>query len=337
VLGGLYLGLLEGNVSYLRTLPGDVVVSEKGAPLVTTLLQSSRIGPAEVRAVRAVPGVAQADALYGRLVSVSRGPAFTLVYLVGRRWSETFAGPVALRAGRRRPHIGEIVVDRVLAHDLGQGIGGEVVVGEAHLRIVGIADGGNAVLGTYAFVHRGALVLAGVTDPAYLFVHAAPGTDPDDLARRIDALPGVRAVTRARFLVEKQAPFRQMLLPVIALVVGLAAAAGAVVVGVVLFTATLERRLEHAILRAVGLTRRRLRAMALAESGIASAFGIGAGLAGGRLVAAGLGAAEPRFLTETPAWLALAVALGAGGLTFVATLLPLRALGRLEPAPVLRA
>ena len=279
------------------------------------------------------PACARWIPLHGRLVSLEQGPAFTLVYLVGRRWSDGFAAPVALRAGRARTHIGEIVIDRVLAGDLGQGIGGTVHVGRVPLRIVGIADGGNAVLGTYAFVHRGALVLAGFSEPAYLFVHAEPGTAPEALARAIDALPGVRAVERARFLAEKQAPFRQMLLPVIVLVVALAAGVGGAIVGTMLLTATLARRREHALLRVVGLSRRALHVTALLEGGIATALGIAVGLVGGRLIASGLGWYEPRFLTLMPAWLAAAIALGASSVGLAATALPLRALARVRPVP----
>src|SRR5262245_38778322 len=333
VLGGLYLGLLEGNVSYLRTLDADVVVSEEGAPLVTTLLQSSRIPGNLVRKVRGVPGVHAVDPLYGRLVTLEQGPTFTLVYLVGRSWGDDFAGPVTMRAGRRRVHIGEIVVDRVLASDLGVGIGGTVRIGAAELRVVGIADGGNAVLGSYAFVHHGALVLAGVRDPAYLLVRAEPGVDVDALARAIDALPGVRAVTRTRFLTEKQAPFRQMLLPVIVLVVALAAAVGGAIVGGVLLAATLERHREHATLRVVGCSARDLRALVLLEAAIATGLGVALGLASGRIVAAVFGLYEPRFLTVLPPGLAGAIATAAAVIASVAALVPLRALARVRPVP----
>ncbi|HYR95145.1 MAG TPA: hypothetical protein VEM57_00360, partial [Candidatus Binatus sp.] len=116
LLGGLYLGLLDGNVSWLRTLPGDVVVSEEAAPLVTTLLQTSRIPDVALQAVRRTPGVRRVDALRGRLVSLDEGAdRYTLVYLVGLRPTQDFAAPVAVMAGRARPRLGEIVVDRVLA------------------------------------------------------------------------------------------------------------------------------------------------------------------------------------------------------------------------------
>ena len=103
-------------------------------------------------------------------------------------------GRLGERTGRPWGRAGAPWLGGAVAEDLG----GQVAVGQAQLRIVGIADGGNAVLGTYAFVHRGALVLAGFGDPAYLFVRAAPGADPEDLARRIDALPRVRALASPR-------------------------------------------------------------------------------------------------------------------------------------------
>jgi len=337
VLAALYHGLIDANQRYLRTLEGDVVVSEAGAPLVTTLLQTSRLPPATVEAVRHTAGVARVRALHGRLVSLAGGrDRYVLVYLVGLRPPDTFAAPVAMVAGRARPQVGEIVVDEVLAHDLGQGVGGTVAIGQATLRIAGIARGGNAVLGTYAFVHEGALELSIGADPAYLFVTADRGVGADALADALAAVPGVRAVPRTRFLEEKQAPFRQMVLPVVALVVVVAAGAGGLVVAATLLADAFARREEYGVLAALGISTARLAAAALAEAAVGAGLGVALGLAAGALACAALTHAQPRFVTVLPIGVAAVIALAAVVVAAVATLLPIRLLARLDPAEVFR-
>lgn len=338
VLGGLYFGLLAGHREWLRTLPGDVVVCEAGAPLVTTLLQTSHLPATAADDVRRMPGVRDVAAIYGRVVSLGEETdRFALVYLVGLGPDDGFGGPVHVVEGHDRPRVDEILLDRVLARSLGARIGDRIAVGPARLRVGGITSGGNAVLGTYAFVHRDALEFAGSGTPAYLFVMLAPGADAEAVARHIAAgHPHLRAVTRARFDRQKAAPLRQMLLPVVALVVAIAAGVAATVVAVARLTVALAEREEWALLLALGVARWRVYAVSLLESGAAAALGVVAGLAAGSAVAAALGAYEPRFLTTTPPGLVFALAAGTFATSLLAALVPTRAVARIDPALVFR-
>jgi ABC-type lipoprotein release transport system permease subunit len=339
VLGGLYFGLAAGNLEWLRTLPGDVVVCEAGVPLVTTLLQTSRLPATAAGDVRRLPGVRDVTPLYGRVVSLGEETdRFALVYLVGLAPDDVFGAPVRVLDGHARPRIDEILLDRVLARSLGARIGDRIAVGPARLRVGGITGGGNAVLGTYAFVHRDALEFAGAGTPAYLFVDLEPGADADAVARRIVAAhPQLRAVSRARFDRQKAAPLRQMLLPVIALVVAIAVGVAATVVAVARLTVALADREDCALLLALGVARGHVYAVSLLESGAAAALGVGLGLAAGALVAAALSAYEPRFLTTTPPGLLVAVAAGTLATSLAAALVPTRAVARVDPALVFRA
>ncbi|HZP40779.1 MAG TPA: ABC transporter permease [Candidatus Binatia bacterium] len=338
VLGSLYFGLLAGHLEYLRTLPGDVVVCEAGVPLVTTLLQTSRLPATTADEIRRVPGVRDVVPLYGRVASLGEeADRFALVYLVGLAPDDRFGRPVRVLEGRDHPRTDEILLDRVLARDLGVRVGDRIPVGPARLRVGGITSGGNAVLGTYAFVHRDALEFAGAGTPAYLFVTVEPGADPEAVARGIGAgRPHLRAVARVRFDRQKAVPLRQLLLPVIALVVAIAAVVAATVVAVTRLTAALGERETWALLLALGVGRPRVYAAVLLESAAAAGLGVAAGVAGGWAAAKGLAAWEPRFLTTTPGALVLIVAAGALAVSLLAALLPLRAVARLDPALVFR-
>jgi putative ABC transport system permease protein len=337
VLGGLYAGLIAGHLEYLRTLPGDVVVSQAGVPLVTTLLHTSRLPPGVVDEVRRVPGVRDVKPLYGRVVSLAEETdRFALVYLVGLTPDDQFGAPVRVVEGHARPRVNEILIDRVLARYLGVRLGERIPAGGVRLRVGGITDGGNAVLGTYAFVHRDALDFAGFGDPGYLFVGVEPGADPAAVARRIATQPQLRAVTRARFDRQKEAPLRQMLLPVMALVVAVGAAVAGTVVAVVRVTAALAEREAYALLLALGIGRGRLYAIALLESGFATALGVVLGIGAGWGLAAALGAYEPRFLTTISASLVAAVSAGALVVGLVAAVLPAGAVARVDPALAFR-
>jgi len=239
--------------------------------------------------------------------------------------------------GHVRPALAEIVVDRVLAHDLRLGLGDALRIGDARLHVGGIARGGNAVLGSYAFVSRGALELAGVQQPSYLFVEAAPGVRPAALVARIGALPGLTAMSRPAFTRRNQALARQMVLPLIAIIVAITAAVSGNTVALTLYAATIERREEYGLLMALGVPQRRLYGTAVLQSLIASGVGLAGGLAAGRAIAGLIELVQPRFVTVLPVWLCAAIAVGAIAVGLVAAIRPVRALVRIDPVLVFRA
>jgi putative ABC transport system permease protein len=335
VAAGLYLGLLSAMVRYPASLSGAIVVAESGGS--ATMLHSSSHLPNEAAdTLRALPGVQSVRELSGRLVWLERGGRQALVYLVGLGRMEAFGVPVRMRLGNARPTFDEIVIDEVLADDLHVTIGDTITIGAVELRVVGIATGGNAVLGTFAFVQHGTLVLGGVQEPSYLFVDVGPEVTVAQMINRINQESDMHAMTREAFLASNQAQARQIVLPLIAIVVGIACAVGAAVVTLTLYTVTMERREEYGLMKAIGLGDRAVLGAAFVQGGIATGAGVALGLALGWLVSVGVGVAEPRFVTTMPAWLALAVAGAATIAGAIAAMIPVRAVARIDPALVFR-
>ena len=335
IAGGLYLGLLEAMIRYPRSLPGEIVVAEAGGS-ATLLHSSSHLDRDAAATIRRLPGVATAYELFGRLAWLEHDGRQALVYLVGLGRQSMFGLPVHLRAGKIRPEFDEIVVDEVLAHDLHVGIGDTLRVGVVDLKIVGISGGGNAVLGTYAFVQRGALVLGGIQEPSYVFVQVGPEVTVDEIIARIDQEDGMHGMTRDQFRASNQALARQIVLPLIAIVVGIACAVGGTIVGLTLYTVTMERREEYGLMKALGLPDRAVLGAAFAQGGIATSAGVVIGLVLGWGLSLVVSIVEPRFVTTMPTWLTFAVAGGAIVAGSLASMIPVRAVARIDPALVFR-
>lgn len=335
IAGGLYLGLLAAMIRYPRSLAGEIVVAEAGGS-ATMLHSSSHLAKDAAETIRKIPGVASADELNGRLAWLEREERQALVYLVGLGRRSSFGLPVHVVAGKARPDFDEIVVDEVLARDLHVHMGDTLKVGVVDLRIVGIAAGGNAVLGTYAFVQQGTLVLGGVQDPSYVFVRLGPEVTVDEMLARLDQEDGMHAMTRAAFRAANQALARQIVLPLIAIVVGIACAVGGTIVGLTLYTVTMERREEYGLMKALGLPDRAVLGAAFAQGGIATGAGVVLGLALGWVSSIVITLVEPRFVTSMPAWLTLGVGAGAVVAGALASMIPVRAVARIDPALVFR-
>ncbi len=335
IAGGLYLGLLDAMIRYPRSLPGEIVVAEAGGS-ATMLHSSSRLPQDAAETLRKLPGVQSAYELFGRLAWLERGGRQALVYLVGVGRRSSFGLPVHVRAGKARPEFDEIVIDEVLARDLQVGLDDSIKVGVVDLRVVGIASGGNAVLGTYAFVQRGTLVLGGIQEPSYVFVRPGPEVTIDELIARIDQEDGMHAMTREAFRAANQALTRQIVLPLIAIVVGIACAVGGTIVSLTLYTVTMERREEYGLMKALGLPERAVLGAAFAQGGIATGAGVAVGLVLGWTLSLVVSLLEPRFVTTMPTWLTLAVTTGAIVAGVLASMIPVRAVARIDPALVFR-
>jgi predicted lysophospholipase L1 biosynthesis ABC-type transport system permease subunit len=172
-------------------------------------------------------------------------------------------------------------------------------------------------------------------------VRLASGVDPATAASRVAELPGLTVLDRRPALPVEVDRVRQVdwLPMVLAAFMGVLAA---VAVGHALVTAVRRRRLDLAVLKTLGFSRRQVRAtvagQATALSGVGLLVGVPLGLVAGRavwrLVAEGLGVA-PSATFPVPAVLAV----GAGGIVLPTVIAapPGRIAARTQPAVVLRS
>ncbi len=332
---GFYLGLLDATVAWTDTLPGDlVVVATDGNP---GMMQAySDIPDATVDAVRAAVPRATVDPLVGQRAWLWRDGHDAWAYVVAIHPDDAFGLPQHVVAGRARPRIGEIVVDAVVARDLGVGVGDTVRVRAATLRVAGIVTGTNNVIGTIAFVSRATMRLAGVPRPTHLFVAVAPGDDVAATAARIAAVPKVRVLSRADFDETTRDFPRQIFQPVIAVLDGVAIATATLVIAVVLRATSVERRPELGLVRALGVPRQVIAASVVWATALATAAGALLGMVAGGALALVLPYLSPRFVWSVPWWLAIAVVLVTIATGLIAALQPVRVVGRTDPAEVLR-
>jgi putative ABC transport system permease protein len=111
---------------------------------------------------------------------------------------------------------------------------------------------------------------------------------------------------------------------------------GTLVVGLVIYTATIERRREYGVLKAIGapngLLYQVVAEQALIAAGAGVALGVGLAFAAARLIMA----LRPQFLLVYEPAVVVQALLAGLGMALLAALLPARALARLAPADVFR-
>ncbi len=341
-------GFLAGSYTQLRQTVlrrgGDVMVAQSG---VTNFLATRSILPQQARAaVEAIPGVAGTHPL----------AAIGLIYEAGERRSpiivmvyDDAGGPFAMAAGKPPAEDGSIAVDHALAEKFGLSTGDTLTLSDFEFSISGITRGESALFTPFAFMNFDTLIdfyfesdvasdIAAFPLLSFLSVDAAPGTDPADLAARITGeVADAQAMLPRDLALNDEEMGRELLGPVLNLLLGLSYGIGAMAIGMFTFAAVRSRRRSLGVMRALGFTARHIATGVVAEAVVTAVAAIPLGI----LMAVGLAALiervapvyllevlEPRALLQT-AFVAVALAV-------LGALAPLRMLMRLDPATAFR-
>jgi putative ABC transport system permease protein len=169
-----------------------------------------------------------------------------------------------------------------------------------------------------------------------LLVTPRADVDGEELARQLDSLPGLDAIPKDTMADNDVALLTDIVNPVLRLMTAIAFVVGTLVVGLVIYTATIERRHEYGTLKAVGARNRMLYRLVVSQALIAAGAGMilgaGVGVVSGLLIEM----ARPQF-TITIESVAIVQAMAASLLmALVAALFPARVLAQLAPADAFR-
>jgi putative ABC transport system permease protein len=237
------------------------------------------------------------------------------------------------------PRPGEAVIDEGVARKVGVGLGDEVEIFGRKLRVVGLAGGTATISNSIAFVNADDFAalrnLPGLV--SFLLVRGRPGETPEALAARIEAeVDGVTAVSRTTFAAEERRVIRDMGSDLVGIMNAVGFVIGLAVTALTVYTATLSRRAEYGVLKAIGAHSRQLYQVVLAQALISVALGLALGV----VLTLALQLMVPRLalplvLAMTPNSMARVggAALLIAGLSAV---LPIRQIAGLDPALVFR-
>lgn len=334
---GLRAGIFRSTVTYLDNTPGSVAVMPPGVKSTNTgggqLLSSDTIN-----AVASTPGVARVTPVMQMLAIPELHGRKEVIRLIGYD-ARLGGGPWDLAKGRAPAADDEVVLDRVLAGRHSIRVGDTIEIAGRPLKVVGLSGGTSGWPGSLVFARSSlfqSLALAPPGSATFAIVTPAPGVKPADLVEKLRAVPGTNVLLKSQVMANDQSVIAGVFDQIMLLMLAAAFIVGALVVGMVIYTATVERRGEYGIIKAIGarsgVLYRVVAAQALAAAGLGAALGVGLAYVAGWLVMSW----KPQFLvTVEPA--AIAVTLGAGFVMALAgALIPARAVAGLAPGDVFR-
>lgn len=333
---GLRTGTFRSAVIYLDNAPGSVALLPQGVRS-TGAGSGQFLSQGTADSAAGVEGVARVTPVLLLMAIPEFHGRKEVIRMVGYD-AVLGGGPWDLAQGREPLNDDEVVLDRVLASRHGFSVGDALDFGGRQLKVVGLSNGTSSWTGSYVFASKGfveSLVLAPGAASVVL-VTPTPETEPADLRAKLQSLPGVNVLLKSQVMANDQQIIAGIADQVVLLMVAAAFIVGALVVGMVIYTATIERRGEYGILKAIGARNgvlyRVVVSQAVVAAGVGVLLGVGFAFAMGWLVMT----AKPQFVVEIePSAIVGTLAAGlvmalAGGLV------PARAAARLAPAEVFR-
>lgn len=240
--------------------------------------------------------------------------------------------------GREPRKNDEVVFDNVLAQRHNIALGDKFDIMGKEFTVVGLSEGTASWMTSFIFIRKtaaeGLLRAPGAT--SFLLLTPSGRFTPEELQRRLANLPGTNAILKPEMIANDSKLFGRVFSAPLKLMVGIAFLVGTLVVGMVIYTATVERQREYGVLKAVGARNGLLYRVVTIQAIIVTVVGslLGIGLAFG--IAQFIMALRPQFLI-TFELAAIGQALIAGlAMALLAALFPARVIAGLAPAEVFR-
>jgi putative ABC transport system permease protein len=321
--------------AYLNNAPGSIVVAQDG---VTNLLGATSVLPGGASAAVKAEGAESAVPILSTFIILDLHEKKQPAYLIGYE-PKMGGGPWSLAGGREPRTDREVVFDSILAQRHKVVLGETLEILDRDLTVVGFSKGTNSWMTSFIFVRKRAAenLLRAPDATSFLLVQPRARTSDDELAARLQTLSGIEVLGKSEVMANDVKLFGKFFSAPLQLMVAIAFLVGVLVVGLVIYTATVERQREYGVLKALGARNRTLyrilTAQALVATGAGSILGAAASFGTAQLIMM----LYPQFLVVIEPRGVLESFLAGLGIALLAALFPARVVARLAPAEVFRA
>lgn len=335
LLNGFLAGMNRQITSYLDHSPGSIVVAQNG---VSNLLgATSLLPPKTAEAAELVEGVAEVIPILSWFVILDLHDKKQPAYLVGYS-PELGGGPWEIAVGREPRSADELVFDSVLAGRHNIHLGDILEIMGLEFTVVGLSEGTTSWMTSFFFIRKTAAedLLLSPQATSFLLITPTDGAPAEPVRQRLSELEGVEAVLKTTMAANDLKLFAKVFSAPLRLMVAIAFLVGTLVVGLVIYTATVERQREYGVLKAIGARNSVLYRVVVTQALISAITGSIFGLLLVYAVSWWIMSLRPQFLIVLdPLNVFWALVTGLG-MALAAALFPARMVAGVSPAEVFR-
>ncbi|MBI2848443.1 MAG: FtsX-like permease family protein [Chloroflexi bacterium] len=273
ILLGLYQGFGEAASSYVNSIDADLWVSQDGS---SDMFHGISLMPNDVRGrLESLPEVENVYRLLGRQVAFDIGGKEAHTYIMGYDTGSDVGGPIQIVQGASEPKRGQIIIDRVFAQSENLKIGDRLTIVGRDFEVAGISAQGNMMLYQYSFIAQSEaeelLKMSGFSN--FFMVKLKEPAEKDNVIQEISRIPGIQAVSKPEFARINSEMVNDAFLPIVGVLVIIGFGVGVTVIGLTIYTATVEKSREYGVLKAVGASNWQLYKIIFEQAIISGALG----------------------------------------------------------------
>ncbi len=333
VLLGLYQGWNLQMTKFLGNIPVDYWVGQKGSRDVS---HSVSILSSDLKSkISQVDGISEVNTFVGKQVSFKKNNQEVRIFLVGlEKYGVT--KPFKIESGNEFPNKNEIILDQTIARREDIKIGDKLSINSEELTVSGISSGGNLMIYSYAFVNMEDAKKI-IDFKSFVNYYLIKSDNMDLTKENLEkAFPNLEIMSKQQFLDNNTEIITDTFLPIIEVLLIIAVVIGIAVIGLTIYTATIEKSQEYGVLKAIGYSNLQLFSIALIQSLVAGIIGLIAGSILTILVVNLATYVTSAFIFELGFPEMMAVISMALGMSIVAAFIPLRRLLSIDPANVFK-
>lgn len=336
-LDAILAGSERQMTAYIDYSGADIFISQKG---VRNMHMASSSLPRDlVDVVEEIEGVERVVPILYLTNVIDVGDQQFLTYVIGVHPQAEFGSAWDLTKGREISGAGEIIIDQTVARKAGLKLGNTVDVLGRSFDVVGLAKGTISIINSVAFISIEDFFQQRGTDQviSYLLVQAMENQSIEVLAARIESeVDEVTALPREIFSAEEGSIIQDMGADVITIMNLVGFLIGLAVTGLTTYIATLSRKSEYGMLKALGARNRHLYFTVMWQTLLSILLGllIAVGLTFIMQITVRLFVPEMELLLTLSSF--IKISLAALGIAVVSAVLPIQQIAGLDPAMVFR-
>ena len=336
-LDAIFTGSERQLTAYIDNSGADVWVAQSG---VKNLHMVSSWMPSSVtEEVKDVPGVESATPVMYLTGAVDTGEERIPSYVFGLPEDAAEGRPWSVVEGDTVPKRGETVISSRVAERSGLGLGDQVEVLGRKLEIAGLVKDSDTITNSVSFISMRdfEMVRGDARTVSFVLAKSEPGAAPEDVADRIEAdVDGVTAQSREEFAAEERKLVMDMAGDLLAIMNLAGFVIGLAVVALTVYTATLARRSEYGVLKALGARNRHLYGAVLTQALYSVVLGFALALLLTLLLSAAVPALGSGLTLQVSGASLLKVSAVSLVIAGLAAILPIKQIAGLDPATVFR-
>jgi len=252
-LVSIYKGISYGSVQYIRLSSANLWILQEHT---TNILRSTSLLPLSSQdEIGKINGIKSISPVFFIIASSKIGGHNATLYLTGFDPGKSNGGPPELIKGRNIKSDDEIVLDKSFASKYRLKIGDKIAIRKDSLTISGICSGTNMFVIQYAFISlKKAQEIIGFKYAVSAFqVVAETGAPVDRIKSEIySVIKNVVIYDKETFLRNNLEEMQNGIIPVLSLITFIAAIVLTSILSLILSVAILEKRLDFAVMKALG-------------------------------------------------------------------------------------